>query len=234
MSRVSPSYQKYLDIDPFNDNVWFNVGTIYARELKFEKAIEAFDYAFAINPYNSSVLYNKAILLVNTDKYDKAIDTFTLFLELEPYNLFALSGIGYAYLAKDKIEDAERYFKLAIFEDSLYADAATGMAYISMIRQDDENTKLYLKRAIGGLETDYSFIVGELLVTFKRTNDPEILVAYLTALYNLMEIELFYIYLKILLKHEPVWLAKLYELVPELKQDDSVTKQIKKIKKNFN
>ncbi len=49
-----------------------------------------------------------------------------------------------------------------------------------------------------------------------------------------MEIELFYIYLEILLTYGPVWLAKLYELIPELKEDDSVTKHIIKIKKNFN
>ncbi len=227
-------YQKYLDIDPFNDNVWFNVGTIYARELKFNKAIEAFDYAIAINPENSSVFYNKAILLVNSDQYDQAIATFSSFLELEPYNLFALSGIGYAYLAKDKIEDAEKYFKLAMAEDSLYTDAVTGMAYIGMIRQDDESTKLYLNRVIGGFETDYSFIIGELLTTYKRTKNPEILIAYLTALYNLKELELFYIYIEILLAYDSVWLAKLYELVPELKIDDSVIKRINKIKKNFN
>jgi len=227
-------YQRYLDIDPFNDNVWFNVGTIYARELKFEKAIEAFDYAIALNPENSSVLYNKAILLVNTDKYDQAIETFSSFLVLEPNNLFALSGIGYAYLAKDKIDQAQEYFKMAMIEDISYADAATGLAYICMVKHDDENTKFYLKIVIGGLDTDYSFIVGELLTTFKRTKNPEILVAYLTSLYNLMEIELFYIYLEILLSYDSVWLAKLYELIPELKKDDSVAKHINKIKKNFN
>ncbi len=227
-------YQKYLDIDPFNDNVWFNVGTIYARELKNDEAIEAFDYAIALNPQNSSVLYNKAILLVNGDKYDQAIATFTNFLEIEPYNVFALSGIAFAYLAKDKIEDAEKYFKLAMIEDSLYIDAATGLAYISMLRQEDENTKLYLKILTGGFETDYTFIVGELLTTFKRTNSPEILISYLTALYNTKEIELFYIYLEILLAFDSVWLAKLFELVPELKKDDSVTKHINKIKKKIN
>jgi len=227
-------YQRYLDIDPFNDNVWFNVGTIYARELKFEKAIEAFDFASAINPDNSSVLYNKAILLVNGDEFDKAIETFTDFLELEPHNLFALSGIAYAYLAKDKIEDAEEYFKMAMIESPLYVEAATGLAYIHMLRHDDENIKLYLKKIIGKPDTDYTFIEGELLTTFKRTKNPDILIAYLTALYNLMEIELFYIYLEILLTYGPVWLAKLYELIPELKEDDSVTKHIIKIKKNFN
>lgn len=225
-------YQKYLDIDPFNDNVWFNVGTIYARELKFEKAFEAFDYAFALNPENSSVLYNKAILLVNSDKYEEAIKTFTAFLELEPNNLFALSGIGYAYLAKDKINQAKEYFQMAMIESPSYVEAATGLAYISMLEHDHEFIKFYLKIIIGNPETDYMFIVGELLTTFKRTKNPEILVAYLTALYNLMEIELFYINLEILLTFDSVWLAKLYELVPELKQDDSVTKHINKIKKN--
>lgn len=226
-------YQRYLEIDPFNDNVWFNVGTIYAREFQLEKAIEAFDYALAINPENSSVLYNKAILLVNSEKFSEAIKTFSAFLDIEPDNLFALSGIGYAYLAKDKIEQAQNYFELALNENPLYIEASTGLAYISMLKHNDEQTTIFLKRIIGKEDTDYSIIVGELLTTYKRTENPEILIAYLTALYNLMEVELFYINLEILLTLDPVWLAKLYELIPELKKDDSVTNHIKKIKKEL-
>lgn len=227
-------YQRYLELDPFNDNVWFNVGTIYAREYKFEKAIEAFDYALAINPENSSVLYNKAILLVNSEKFSEAIETFSAFLDIEPDNLFALSGVGYAYLAKDKIEQAENYFSLALIEDPLYVEAATGLAYISMLKHDDQKTTQFLKRVIGKQETDYSIIVDQLLTTYKRTKNPLYLTAYLTSLYNLMEVELFYINLETLLTLDPVWLAKLYELIPELKKDDSVTKHINKIKKNSN
>jgi len=223
-------YEKYLDIDPFNDNVWFNVGTIHAREQNIPKATDAFDYAIALNPDNSSVLYNKAILLVNTGKYDDAIETFSNFLRLEPNNLFALTGIADAYLAKDRIDDALKYFSMVLVFDPANIDANSGLAYIHMLKHNQNEALVHLRKVIGDEKTDYNFLQSELLSSFKRTTHPEFLVYYLTSLYHTKETGLFNIYLEVLVSFDELWLARLFELLPSLKKDESVTKQLKKIK----
>jgi tetratricopeptide (TPR) repeat protein len=227
-------YERYLDKDPFNDNVWFNVGTIYARDLNLLKATEAFDYAIALNPYNSSVLYNKAILLVNSGKYDEGIDTFTQFLKLEPDNTYALTGIADAYLGKDRLDDAMKFFLMALASSDDNIDANTGVAYIHMLRHEDQQALAYLRKIIGLDGTDYLFIAGELLLTYKRTKDPEFLVYYLTSLYYNQESELFLVYLELLVVYEEVWLARLFELIPSLKKDEKVRGQIAKSRNNSN
>jgi tetratricopeptide (TPR) repeat protein len=227
-------YEKYLDIDPFNDNVWFNIGTIYAREANIPKATDAFDNAIALNPDNSSVLYNKAILLVNSGKYDEGIETFESFLRIEPDNLFALTGIADAYLAKDRLEDAISYFRMVLKLDSENLDANTGVAYISMLRHEHYEALTCLRKIIGDERTDSLFLITELHNSYKRTKNPEFLVYYLVSLYNTKENELFKIYLEMLISYDELWLARLFELIPSLKRDDSVKKQINKIKKKSN
>src|SRR5512133_2376535 len=43
-------YQKYLDLDPFAEHVWNNMGVIHSKTGNYDKAIDAFDYAVSINP----------------------------------------------------------------------------------------------------------------------------------------------------------------------------------------
>ncbi len=224
-------YEKYLDIDPFNDNVWFNVGTIHARELNFAKALEAFDYAIALNPDNSSVLYNKAILLVNGGNYDQGIETFESFLKLEPGNIFALTGIADAYLAKDRLDDSLTFFRMVLSTDKESIDANTGIAYISMLQHNISEALVSLRKVIGDEKTDYNFLSSELLSSYKRTKNPEFLVYYITSLFFLKDSSLFFIYLEMLVAYDEVWLARLFELIPSLNKDDSVKKHINKVKK---
>lgn len=224
-------YEKYLDKDPFNDNVWFNVGTIYARDLNLNRATEAFDYAIALNPYNSSVLYNKAILLINTGKFDEGIEVFTQFLTLEPDNTYALIGIADAYLGKDRLDDAMVFFKMALEASGDISDANTGVAYIHMVKHEHILALQYLRKIMGPETTDYLFLAEELLKTYRRTKDPEYLVYYLTALYHTQSSELFRVYLELLVTYEDVWLARLFELIPSLKKDDKLNRQIEKSRK---
>jgi len=200
----------------------------------FPKATEAFDYAIALNPDNSSVLYNKAILLVNNGKYDEGIETFRSFLKIEPNNLFALIGIADAYLAKDKLDDAITYFRMVLDIDSDNLDANTGTAYINMLRHEQHEALTCLRKVIGDDRTDFLFLITELLTSYKRTKNPEFLVYYLVSLYNTKESGLFNIYLEMLVAYDELWLARLFELIPSLKRDDTVTKQINKIKKKSN
>ncbi len=223
-------YEKYLDQDPFNDNVWFNVGTIHARELRFEKSLEAFDYAIALNPENSSVLYNKAIVYVNTENFQKGIDTFTEFLKFEPDNIFAIVGIAEAFLAMENLSQATRYYQEALVLDNESQEANAGLALINMINHDHFSALVYLRRIMGFAWIDYSFLSSQLLIEYKRTLLPEFLVYYLIALYYTHSTDLFATNLKVLMSMDEVWLKKLYELVPKIKKDMANTKKVPKRK----
>lgn len=223
-------YEKYLDKDPFNDNVWFNVGTIHARELRFDKSLEAFDYAIALNPENSSVLYNKAIVYVNTENFQKGIDTFTEFLKFEPDNVFAIVGIAEALLAMENLTEAAHYYQQALVLDKGNIEANAGLSLISMLKHDHFSALVYLRRIIGTDGLDYNFLAAQLLIEYRRTLLPEFLVYYLVASYHLHTMDAFVANVAILLTLDELWLKKLYELVPKLRKDIAINKKISKLR----
>lgn len=224
-------YQRYLDKDPFNDNVWFNVGTIYARQFEVGKALDAYDYALALNPDNASVLFNKALLLTSSNQVDEGIDVFKEFLKFEPGNVLALSGMAEAYLLKGMTSEAEILFAEIIFYEPDNTDAMTSLANIYMNRRDFHSSRIYLREVIGKFDTDYERIRDNLIMCYKTTKDPEFLVFVIVSLYYLNHMELLYIYLGILVLSHEVWMDKLNEIVPELKNNKMIKRQLSKIKK---
>lgn len=103
-------YNKYLDFDPFNDTVWFNLGTVQARLREFDKAIESFEYSIALNGGNASSLYNLAVVYMNLQRYSEAVEIFERFVEIDPDVLGKL-GLGEAYLRLERFDDAIRQFQ---------------------------------------------------------------------------------------------------------------------------
>ncbi len=98
-------YNLYLDKDPFNDTVWFNLGTVQARIREFDKAIEAFEYSIALNPENSSSLYNLAVVYMNLQRYAEAAKVFEQFVSIDTDELGRL-GLGEAYIRLERFQDA--------------------------------------------------------------------------------------------------------------------------------
>ena len=122
-------YNNYLDKDPFNDTVWFNLGTVQARIREFEKAIEAFDYSIALNPGNSSSMYNLAVVYMNLQRYQEAAQVFEQFVEIDADVLGRL-GLGEAYIRMERFQDAITQFEKA---GEVSAEALLGIDTVKAI-----------------------------------------------------------------------------------------------------
>ena len=122
-------YNNYLDKDPFNDTVWFNLGTVQARIREFDKAIEAFDYSIALNPGNSSSMYNLAVVYMNLQRYQEAAQVFEQFVEIDADVLGRL-GLGEAYIRIERFQDAITQFEKA---GEVSAEALMGIDTVKAI-----------------------------------------------------------------------------------------------------
>ncbi len=159
-------YNKYLDYDPFNDTVWFNLGTVQARVREFDKAIESFEYSIALNGGNASSLYNLAVVYMNLQRYSEAVDIFEKFVAIDPDVLGKL-GLGEAYLRMERFEDAMRLFSALPNEEAqLGTDAVK--AVISCRNGEFEAFKELFKnifeRGVAWLQVVYEmlpFLQGE-------------------------------------------------------------------------
>lgn len=120
-------YNMYLDKDPFNDNVWFNLGTVYARQNLMEKAIDSFEYSIALNKANSSSLYNLAVVYLNLEKYEESAKYFEQFNECEINNLSGVLGLANAYMGGRQFAKAIEMFDKAKMLDEKCSEAYMGI-----------------------------------------------------------------------------------------------------------
>lgn len=125
-------YNKYLDANPFNDTVWFNLGTVQARLKDFDKAIEALEYSIALNGENSSSLYNLAVVYMNLQRYREAAKTFEQFVEVDSDVLGRL-GLGEAYIRLERFEDALAQFEMLLSAGEKGGEAQCGIDTVKAI-----------------------------------------------------------------------------------------------------
>lgn len=107
-------YQKCLDIDPFNDIVWHNLGIIYSKKSQHKKAYEAFDYAIALNPKNVNALFNMGQLCLECNLYDLAQSNFEACCKLEKDNPDAIAALALTYFLKEDLNQAEILYRKAL------------------------------------------------------------------------------------------------------------------------
>ncbi len=130
--KAEEYYNLYLDNNPFNDTVWFNMGTIQARMKNFDKAIEAFEYSVALNASNSSSLYNLSVVYMNLQRYAEAATTFEQFVAIDTDVLGRL-GLGEAYIRLGKNLQATMEFQKVLQSDDKISEAHAGLNTIKAI-----------------------------------------------------------------------------------------------------
>ncbi len=152
-------YNKYLDNDPFNDNVWFNLGTIYAKQMQFEKSIEAFEYSLALNGNNSSSLYNLAVVYLNLDRFKESAETFVKFNECEDDNIQGIIGLANAQLGLNDFKGACESFRRAYYLDNNCLEAVLGLtAVLAIIDYNEGNRKSFFLRLEEIMKKDATWV----------------------------------------------------------------------------
>ena len=131
--KAAQYYDRYLDKNPFNDTVWFNMGTVQARLKDFDKAIEAFEYSIALNGGNSSSLYNLAVVYMNLQRYREAALTFEEFVKIDA-DILGRLGLGEAYIRLEKQTEAIEQFELVLADGERVAEGRAGLDTVMAIR----------------------------------------------------------------------------------------------------
>jgi tetratricopeptide (TPR) repeat protein len=91
-------YNKYLEMDPFAEHVWNNVGLIFSKSGNYERACEAFDYSISINPQFLPAYFCKADMFIINNRIKEAIDVYTDLLIEDGSNTKALCDLGNCYI----------------------------------------------------------------------------------------------------------------------------------------
>lgn len=139
--KAQELYQKCLDIDPFNDIVWHNLGIIYSKKNLYQKAYEAYDYAVALNPKNINSLFNLGQLCIECNMYDQAMNCFDECCKLEKDNPDAISALALSYFLKDDLNQAEILYRKALIFCPEHEGATKGLKEVQAEKKLRERIK---------------------------------------------------------------------------------------------
>jgi tetratricopeptide (TPR) repeat protein len=141
-------YNQCLDVNPFLEIAWYNIGVAYAKENQNDKALEAYDFAIAILPTYTWAFLNKGLLLFDLEKYAEAIPVFKDLLEIEPLNPEVLCYLGESSEKLGYFENASRAFDLAKEINPDFAPAWFGKAGLLVENGNLTESVALLQKAI--------------------------------------------------------------------------------------
>ncbi len=148
---------QYIDLRPYSEIAWSQLGQQYMLMKDYEEAHRAFDYATLINPKSIMAYTQKAACLEKLEDYEEAIKVYEETLELDDSAAYTYLKIGSCYVKLGKPFKALKSFHQSLHEDPQLDQAwvATSDLYES-IGNFDEGL-YYLNRALDldALNIDY-------------------------------------------------------------------------------
>jgi len=116
-------YEKYLQIDSTNADVWTNKAVALGEIKRYEEAVITLDKAIELMPLNLRLWGNKVLFLYALRKYEKVIECCDKMLEIDPNCIGALNEKGMAFKEMKRYTEALECFDKAIEIDPEMAEA---------------------------------------------------------------------------------------------------------------
>lgn len=143
-------YQKCLDIDPFNDIIWHNLGIIYEKKGRYRDSYEAFGFAIALNPQNIHALFNMGQLCIECKMPQEALKHFYEFNRIEKNNPDGICGQALSYFMLGDLNQAEILYRKALIFDPQHQVAKTGLAEVQAEKRIQERSQIRRKNTKSG------------------------------------------------------------------------------------
>lgn len=111
------NYSLFSDIIrkmPDSNRAHFNLGLIYIRQGRLEKAIQEFKTLIKINPLHDDAHYNLGWIYDNLGKKEDAISEYLSVLKLNQKHVKARHNLGFAYLSLGLKDKAKTEFEIIL------------------------------------------------------------------------------------------------------------------------
>ncbi|MEY3051517.1 MAG: hypothetical protein RLY31_1302 [Bacteroidota bacterium] len=156
-------HERIIDKDPYNPLAWYNLGAAHHYLCQYEKAIEAYEYAFLIKEDFEFAYRDCAEVCLYVRDFGKALQCYQEVLEHFDPDADLLMHIGICHRELGNYIMAKSFFQQAIDMDSFSAEAhfqlgecqaAQGdyhkaiRSYQKAVRMDDRNEAYYGQLAV--------------------------------------------------------------------------------------
>jgi tetratricopeptide (TPR) repeat protein len=174
--KAASIYEKMTEINPFDENIWDDLGDVYMILSEYEKAIRAFDLRLAASNENANeTLINKAECLSNLGKNDEAIKIYNKILESDKENLDAMFGIAKCYEREEIYDIAEIIYSCITSQNPQYSDAYFGLAMIYSQKNEFEAAEQFMYKAMNNTEIIPAYLVqmSKILLMQDKINEAK-------------------------------------------------------------
>lgn len=142
-------YNLVLDIDPYSNDAWFNLGQIYFSQAKYDDALEAYDYAAITGKDDYQAYLQKAHCYFQKECYQKALDAYRDYARRAndfsaPISIF----MGECFEQMGDLERAYSFFKKASEDDPDNPDGYAGMCICLMDKNQYVDALPLIQKAI--------------------------------------------------------------------------------------
>ena len=103
-----------IKLNPYSEIAWHQLGCIYSKMDKIEKAISCFDYAIISDNKLISAYIEKAKIFELKNQFVNAIDNYNLVLKFNDPSAFIYTKIGECYINLNDKKKGLKYFLKAI------------------------------------------------------------------------------------------------------------------------
>ncbi|MAU58619.1 MAG: hypothetical protein CMC33_03040 [Flavobacteriaceae bacterium] len=103
-----------IKLNPYSEIAWHQLGCIYSKMDKIEKAISCFDYAIISDNKLISAYVEKAKIFELKNQFVNAIDNYNLVLKFNDPSAFIYTKIGECYINLNDKKKGLKYFLKAI------------------------------------------------------------------------------------------------------------------------
>ncbi|RYG22603.1 MAG: tetratricopeptide repeat protein, partial [Chitinophagaceae bacterium] len=152
--------EKYIDLNPYSEIAWHQMGRLYYGLKEYEAALRAFDYATLIDEEFLGAFMEKGKSLERLKRYEDAIACYNRTIELDDPTSYALMRIGKCYEKLGKKALALKFYNKTVHEDPLLdkgwiaitdfyvreKNFQKALFYVNKALSIDNSNRLYWKR----------------------------------------------------------------------------------------
>lgn len=140
---------KFIDINPYSEVAWHQLGRQYYALKNYEKAVWAFEYATLIDDSFLGAYMEKAKSYEKLKKFKEAIECYTIAIELDDPSSFVLLRLAKCYERLGNIEFALNFYLKTIHEDPLLDKGWIAITDFYIRQKNFQKALYYVNKAIG-------------------------------------------------------------------------------------
>ena len=138
----------YLDLNPYCEVAWHQLGKQYLELNEFEKALTAFDFAIISDDTFIGAYLEKAKVLRKLKRYNESIEQYKILIALEGPTAFSYLKIGCCYNEMNNNDNTLKYFFKSIKEDPAFDKGWIEIAKFYYSKKDNLKALFYVNKAI--------------------------------------------------------------------------------------